>query len=275
MNRTVPKSPTWMALCIGNSRLHWALWTDDQLQHTWHTPHLKQPFQVFSQELFEAGQDSPAFQAVSQLDYDSCPELWLASVVPAQDKLWEAYPHLTVVTFADIPIPDLYPTLGIDRAIALWGAGVHYGWPVLVLDGGTALTLTGADGEGRFVGGAILPGLQLQARSLHGETAQLPLIEWPECLPNPWAKDTVTALQSGILYTAIAGLATTLGQWCQAYPNSPIILTGGDGAVLANYLRQWQQQNPSRLPGYPLQTDPYLIFRGLESLRQRRRGETP
>ena len=66
----------------------------------------------------------------------------------------------------DIPLEGLYPSLGVDRALALWGAGATWGFPCLVIDGGTALTLTGGNGDGFLVGGAILPGLRLQLQSL-------------------------------------------------------------------------------------------------------------
>ena len=39
----------------------------------------------------------------------------------------------------------MYPTLGIDRALALYSAGSTFRFPVLVIDAGTALRFTGAD----------------------------------------------------------------------------------------------------------------------------------
>ena len=38
-------------------------------------------------------------------------------------------------------ISDAYATFGVDRALALRGAGEKWGWPVLVIDGGTARAL--------------------------------------------------------------------------------------------------------------------------------------
>ena len=51
------------------------------------------------------------------------------------------------------------------------------GFPMLVIDAGTALTFTGADANQCLVGGAILPGLRLQLASLGQKTGQLPLLE--------------------------------------------------------------------------------------------------
>jgi pantothenate kinase type III len=39
----------------------------------------------------------------------------------------------------------LYPGMGVDRVATLKAAAAHYGYPALVLDGGTAMTYTAAD----------------------------------------------------------------------------------------------------------------------------------
>jgi type III pantothenate kinase len=85
--------------------------------------------------------------------------LSLASVVPNQTALWQDYSNVHEITLDQVPLQGIYPTLGIDRALALWGAGETWGWPMLVIDAGTALTLTGADANRCLIGGAILPGL--------------------------------------------------------------------------------------------------------------------
>jgi type III pantothenate kinase len=248
---------TWVALAIGNSRLHWGVFVGDRLQQTQNTPHLESILSNWQSLL-------PVFEKFSWQDQP--PELWLASVVPAQTEIWQTYPNLHYIQLADIPLQNIYPTFGLDRAITLWGAGHTYGWPTLVIDGGTALTLTGADAHASLVGGAILPGLRLQMRSLHEGTARLPLVELPATLPQRWATDTSTAMQSGILYTAIAGLSATITQWSETYPHSQIVLTGGDAQVIANYLRKWESQPPIPWLNH-LTVDPTLIFKGIAVLR--------
>lgn len=58
------------------------------------------------------------------------------------------------------------------------------GWPVLVVDCGSALTFTAADARGTLAGGAILPGVRLQLAVLGTRTAQLPSdIVLPDELP--------------------------------------------------------------------------------------------
>lgn len=79
--------------------------------------------------------------------------LVLASVVPSQTLLWQAYPQVQVLTLDHIPLGGTYPTLGIDRALALWGVGSTWGWPALSIDAGTSLTFTGATAAASLVGG--------------------------------------------------------------------------------------------------------------------------
>ncbi len=263
-----PNPDEWMALAIGNSRLHWAWFRNNCLQQTFHTPH---PNSSVLPQDWAAWQRLCPFLQQEHL----YPELWMASVVPAQTQLWQHYPDAVILERSHIPLPGTYPTLGLDRALAFWSAGMLYGWPVLVIDGGTALTLTGADAEGRFVGGAILPGLGLQLRSLQQNTAALPLVELPIQLPDLWATDTQTAMQSGVVYGAIAALTHRLEQWRSIYPESHLAITGGDTAALsdylkADYLKQWhEQRNPNTALHHPI-SDPHLIFKGISALRSQK-----
>jgi type III pantothenate kinase len=262
----------WLALTIGNSRLHWALFADQHLLQVWHSP-----ISEFNEFQHRSSQDWAEWQsffppskpnAPEHHLYSPFPELWLASVVPAQSAFWRAYPNLIWLQLSDIPLQQSYAELGLDRAIALWGAGMTYGWPCLVIDGGTALTLTGADARASLVGGAILPGLGLQMQALASSTAALNLVELPLHLPTLWAKDTATAIQSGVVHTVIAGLGHTIQQWSRMYPNSKVILTGGDAEQLSIYLKEWMLQygNPQELNC--VITEPTIIFAGIRALRE-------
>ncbi len=235
--------PQWLALMIGNSHHHWAYFEKEQLIRTWQTTHfLTQP------------------KALTPPNLPPHLPLYLASVVPAQTEFFQNYPKLHIIQLADISLNNLYPTLGIDRALAVLGAGEIYGFPCLVIDGGTALTFTGVNGDRALVGGAILPGLGLQFRTLGTQTAALPSLDLPQTLPPRWASNTSDAIASGILYSLLAGLSSFINDWLSQFPQSPIILTGGDGQILFNYLREI---DPPHL--FSLSYDPDLIFWGMRS----------
>lgn len=265
-NSDADPSP-WIALSIGNSRLHWALFANDKLQEICHTPLLDAD--AFLQSLPQNGSDWQHFCPFLQPE-NLYPELWLVSVVPSQTALWQRYPGVMLIKQLDIPLQGMYPTLGLDRAIALWCAGTTYGWPTLVVDGGTALTLTGANAQGQLVGGAILPGLGLQMRSLQEGTAGLSVVELPPQLPDLWATETQTAIQSGIVYGAIASLTLRLEQWCSLYPDTQIIFTGGDADLLVSYLGHWHQKLKPAEWLDRIKVNPYLIFEGIAAVRAKK-----
>jgi type III pantothenate kinase len=265
----------WIALIVGNSRLHWALFAERQQLQVWHSP--LSEFKGFQQRSFQDWAEwqpfFPPFRSAPLGNdlYSPYPELWLASVVPSQSEFWSTYPNLHLLQLSDVPLRQIYAGLGLDRAIALWGAGTTYGWPCLAIDGGTALTLTGADASASLVGGAILPGLRLQFQALASSTAALGLIELPQELPTLWGKDTATAIQSGVVNTAIAGIRHAMQQWTKTYPDSKIVVTGGDAEPLSLYIKRWVLQYEE--PGQELNcliTDPTVIFTGMQALRRER-----
>lgn len=282
---------TGLVLAVGNSRLHWALVDATTIRQTWETPHLPE---AIAQSLMRSHFEIPAAQvgAVPQpqdssaaatgladfppLFFAQPPDLWIASVVPAQSQLWQSYPQARPITLSDVPLHNTYATLGIDRALALWGAMQRPGpaTATLVIDAGTALTLTGADAEQRLVGGAILPGLGLQVRSLTQQTALLPALKlWDlQTLPGRWATETADAIWSGVIYSVLAGLQTFVEDWRLHFPDSAIALTGGDAAFLYH---AWQQQRTGSMTSAAvlkqIQFDPHLLFRGILAVRQRSR----
>lgn len=219
-----------VGLSIGNSRYHWAWFLDTKLQSSWDTEYLL-PDRYWG--LFPIDLQVVINQDLIEITNIS---IYLISVVPAQTVIWQQLPQVKLITLADVPLLNLYPTLGIDRALALLGAGETYGYPVLVIDGGTALTITGIDDRHQLIGGAILPGLRLQLRSLATDTAALPTVEIPAQMPQRWSNNTLEAIASGVLHTINSGIKDFVQDWQRLYPHSQIVFTGGDGELFSRYL---------------------------------------
>ncbi len=253
----------WLALMIGNSRLHWAWLTGETLRQTWDTPHLSaEKVELLVESQFNFKDDDLPRSAVMP-HWETLPELWIASVVVEQAQHWETYRLLRTIALAQIPLKNTYPTLGVDRALAVWGAIVTYGAPILVIDGGTALTFTGADEARSLVGGAILPGLQLQFRMLGQATSALPVIETGMItLPDRWAMTTIEAIQSGILHTVLTGIQSFIEDWQTRFPQSAVIFTGGDSNFLYDSIQQRSLDFESQI-----RIDPNLLFWGMCSIR--------
>ncbi len=256
---------TWLALAIGNSRLHWAWFKHHTLIETWNTPHLAnvvKPERL--PQLFLSSNLIKQKQSVANIP------VYLASVVSRQTELWQSYRQLNLISLKDLKLSNTYPTLGIDRALAAWGALTTYHQPCLVIDGGTALTFTGIDEPGQLIGGAILPGLRSQLTILKRKTAALPEIELPDTLPPRWALNTDQAIASGIIYTAIAGIHSYIVDWLSQFPDGAVIFTGGDAELLCKYLHlQFAELAQQTI------IDQNLIFWGMRVIyEQQRHGRT-
>lgn len=107
------------------------------------------------------------------------------------------------------------------------------GWPVMVVDCGSALTFTAGDKEGKLGGGAILPGVRLQLAALGTRTAQLPSnVTLPEQLPPRWAMSTQGGIQAGVMWTIVAGIRSFIEDRWRLESEATVVFTGGDGKVL-------------------------------------------
>jgi type III pantothenate kinase len=235
---------------IGNSRLHWGYFDGNILKDNWHTSHLS--------SINDLRNILP--KPLQFLIKQKVP-LYIASVVPSQTEFYLNLPQTTLIMPNDIPLKGVYPTMGIDRSLALFGAGCVYGFPCLVIDGGTALTFTGANKKGELIGGAILPGINLQLQSLAMNTAALPVTNLTEILPSRWATNTPDAIKSGVIYTILAGIKNFIEDWLSQFPDSNIIITGGDAIFLQLYLQKQFQDIANQII-----LDLNLIFVGMRLL---------
>lgn len=141
--------------------------------------------------------------------------------------------------------------VGADRlanAVAAWH---EFRTACIIVDAGTAITVDAVDGQGAFVGGAILPGIRLCARSLAEHTALLPRLDLATT-PAAIGTNTRDAIASGVL----RGLAGAIDRLIDAVgeeldPSANIIITGGDAGQLSELCR------------VPLEHRPHLTLAGL------------
>ena len=89
--------------------------------------------------------------------------------------------------------------VGPDRIVNAVAAHQLYGGPVIVIDMGTATTFDVVSKDGRYIGGAIAPGIAISTEALFTRTAVLPRIEL--AIPKKAiGRNTVAAMQSGIVF---------------------------------------------------------------------------
>jgi len=95
--------------------------------------------------------------------------------------------------------------VGTDLIVGAVAAVSEYGTPAIVIDLGTATTLSVIDKDGCYIGGAILTGVQVSLNSLVSGTAQLPSIS----LTKPdrvLGTNTVDSMRSGVLFGNAAAI---------------------------------------------------------------------
>lgn len=90
-------------------------------------------------------------------------------------------------------------TVGSDMIVDAVAAIREHPCPIIIIDMGTATTLSVVDKNGCYIGGVILPGLRLSLDTLSSKTAQLPSISLD--IPSKViGKNTIDCMRSGIMY---------------------------------------------------------------------------
>jgi len=122
--------------------------------------------------------------------------------------------------------------LGADRWAAVLGASRRHAGAVLVVTAGTATTIDLLSDGRVFLGGLIIPGVELMKRALAGNTAQLPLADGvPVAIPTR----TVDAIHMGCLH-AQAGAIERMFRHLSAQKDPVCLLNGGAGPLIAPLL---------------------------------------
>ena len=111
------------------------------------------------------------------------------------------------------------------------------------VDAGTAITVNALDHEGRFLGGAILPGTTTASRALNKSTDQLPevLVRADQPEPDAIGSDTHPAIASGVYWGSIGAVQMLIGRMFAELPSMlaprDVFVTGGFGAAIARRLQ--------------------------------------
>ncbi len=129
-------------------------------------------------------------------------------------------------------------TVGADLVVDSVAALKEYGAPCIVIDMGTATTVTVVDQKKCYIGGAIIPGVMVSLESLVSGTSQLPRIPM-EAPKKAIGSNTIDSMKSGIVFgqaSLIDGMIerfeAELGYPCKA------VATGGLSGVIIPHCRR-------------------------------------
>ena len=170
-------------------------------------------------------------------------------------------PHVVVEPGVRTGVPILVDNpreVGTDRIINALAAANDFGGPAIVVDfGGTATTFDVIDDQGRYVGGAITPGIEISLEALGTRGAQLRMVE----LVRPRSvigKNTVEALQSGMVFgvaSQVEGMVERITSALGVPPEDVhVIATGYLAPLVLDECRCFTDHSP------------WLTLRGLEKV---------
>lgn len=179
-------------------------------------------------------------------------------------RIWKAVPCRFFVIGGDAFFSKeegRYDTMGTDRLATLTGAVHLHGHPALVFDGGTAMTYSATDSDGKIMGGGIGLGIKSKFSSLARDTDALPRISSEQIIarvkeaqekgePIPtFAKSTQEAMMVDALQEIALKSRNIIHYWVEnAFKQSPstgtkfngdrrVLCTGGDGDILMQLLQ--------------------------------------
>lgn len=144
--------------------------------------------------------------------------------------------------------------VGSDLIVAAVAGVRLYGAPLIIVDMGTATTISVIDEKNAFRGGCICPGLRISMDALTSRTAQLPGI-WLDAPKNAIGRNTVDCMRSGIMLGAAAMLDGLLDRMEEEMGREmPVIATGGISQFVIPLCRK------------TIRYDKHLLLKGLEIL---------
>lgn len=234
----------------GNTRIKWALVDGDDWVRNGLLP------------VEQAGELAQQFASMHDIQ-----QIWVSNV--AGDEIarhirniragQSGRPHFIVAKEAQCGVRNGYSNpsrLGSDRWAALIAAWHLAHGKCLVVNCGTATTMDTLSGQGEFLGGLIVPGVELMQRSLFAATDRLKsgLVKPERGQYAPFPKNTADAMFSGAVQAACGAIVrqyALLGD-----DSAPVVLSGGAAAVLHEYLKM------------PLHVVDDLVLRGLLLIAQ-------
>lgn len=155
-----------------------------------------------------------------------------------------------IKTGLDIKI-DNPAQLGGDLVTGAVAALSLYKPPLIIIDMGTATTISVIDKNGSFIGGPIIPGVAVSLSALSGDTSLLPQIpiEAPErCI----GRNTIESMKSGAVFGAASMLDGMIDRIEEELNSEArLIATGGIATSIIPYCK------------HKIEYDEYLLLRGL------------
>ena len=206
-------------LLVGNSRLHWASYSQNQSKFF----HTKKEHKV------------PENIDINRLIWASVGELPNFSLKEENE-----------IKTKDIQLSNLPDYFGIDRALACLAALKNIENPfkkdLLIADFGTILSITKLNSNGSILGGQLIPGFLTQLKSMEQYTKNLKVPKKFEIPSKDFLINTEEAILKGVINSLTGVIKSSFN------PLKDILITcGGDSEFLAKSLKT-QKENIINAP---------------------------
>ena len=246
---------------VGNTQTHFGTYRDGQLVEHWRFTTVRDST---ADELGAVLRNLLELRGIGLADLDAS---IVSSTVPQLRPEWEAMAaryldHRMLAVGPGIKTGmalryDNPREIGPDRLVNAVAAYERVKGACVVVDFGTAVTFDPVSAEGEYLGGIIMPGVEISREALTNRAAALPKIE----LGTPRAligKTTIDAIRSGVIYGfagAVDGIMRRLRAEMGA--ETETIATGG----LAEHIVPFTEEID--------ETDDLLTLTGLRLLHER------
>ncbi|WP_175578100.1 type III pantothenate kinase [Indiicoccus explosivorum] len=250
-----------LVLDAGNTNIMLGVYNGDRLAHYWRIGTDR-----------KKTEDEFAMQVKQLLDHadlmlEDIRGIIISSVVPpimfTLEQMCEKYFHIKPLVVGPGVKTGLNITyenpreVGADRIVNAVAAIHEYGSPLVIVDFGTATTYCFIDEKGRYIGGAIAPGINISTEALYLQASKLPRIE----IAKPGSiigKNTVSAMQAGIVFGYVGQAEGIIGRMkAQSNKEPKVVATGGLAKLIAGESEMIDI------------VDPYLTLKGLYLIYKR------
>src|SRR6266550_484316 len=240
-----------LALDVGNTETTLGLFQGERLAAHWRltTTPFRTPDEwasAITAYLIQAGHSTQEVRAaivasvVPQVTGSVCDAVERATTVRPQ--VVDARSRLPITLDVEEPL-----TVGADRIVNTLAASQLFHRDTIVVDFGTATTFDCITGDGRFLGGVIMPGVRTASDELVRRTAKLPATELtpPERVIGRRTEDCIRA---GVLWgnaDAVDGIVRRIvAEWPAKQARPLVIATGGLASLVVPLTKEIESVHP-------------------------------
>ena len=237
-----------LTIDIGNTNTVLGVFEADKLMHSWR---IKTDARNTADELMLTFRGLLADVPVTGVAGCSTVPAALRELRTMLTRYWSDVPTVLVEPGIRTGVALLFDNpkeVGSDRIVNTLAAYHLVNGPAIVVDFGTSTNFDVVSGKGEFLGGALAPGIEISLDALAARAAQLRKVELVTPR-SPIGKNTVEALQSGILYGfagQVDGLVRRIARSLQpATPDAiEVIATGGLAPLVVQHCETVNRHEP-------------------------------